>query len=65
MASEDDTVYLWPLDRRQWITAACALAGRNLTPDEWHLYGSGAPRRLCEQYDGDGPPIDWSERLAG
>ena len=65
VASEDDTVYLWPLDRRQWITAACALAGRNLTPDEWQLYGSGAPRRLCEQYDGEGPPVDWSERLDG
>ena len=65
VASEDDAVYLWPLDRQEWIERACQLVGRNLTTEEWRLYGSGSPRRLCEEYDGPGPPVDWSGRLDG
>ena len=26
---------IWDLDPDHWIEAACRLAGRNLTPDEW------------------------------
>ena len=65
VASEDDAVYLWPLDKQKWIARACELAGRNMTEDEWRLYGYGPQRRLCPEYDGDDPPADWSERLDG
>jgi hypothetical protein len=29
---------VWDLDPEHWVTAACELAGRNLTPDEWDTY---------------------------
>ena len=29
---------LWDLDPQHWLDAACALAGRNLTQDEWDKY---------------------------
>lgn len=29
---------IWDLDPEHWVTAACDLAGRNLTPDEWDTY---------------------------
>ena len=31
-------IALWDLDSQHWLDAACALAGRNLTPDEWDQY---------------------------
>ena len=31
-------VVLWDLDPQHWLDAACALAGRNLTQDEWDQY---------------------------
>jgi DNA-binding SARP family transcriptional activator/WD40 repeat protein/tRNA A-37 threonylcarbamoyl transferase component Bud32 len=37
---------IWNLDPRAWITAACQLAGRNLTREEWAAHiGSLAPYR--------------------
>jgi WD40 repeat protein len=29
---------VWDLDPKHWVTAACELAGHNLTPDEWDTY---------------------------
>ena len=29
---------VWDLDPEHWVTAACELAGRNLTQDEWTTY---------------------------
>jgi WD40 repeat protein len=31
-----DSVKVWDLDPHHWIEAACRMAGRNLTTDEWH-----------------------------
>jgi WD40 repeat protein len=63
VASEDDAVYWWPMDRDTWLRVACEQAGRNMTPEEWQLYGSGPQRRLCKQYGGEGPPVEWKNRL--
>ena len=65
VASEDDFVYLWPVDKRAWIDRACEMAGRNLTEQEWRLYGHGPQRRLCDENGGVGPSVDWSGRLDG
>jgi WD40 repeat protein len=64
VASEDDNVYRWSLDRRDWIERACDLATRNMTATEWELYGRGPQLRLCD-YPGEGPVVDWSERVGG
>ena len=29
---------VWDLDPEHWVTAACELAGRSLTQDEWDTY---------------------------
>ena len=29
---------LWDLDPEHWVTAACRMAGRNLTEQEWDSY---------------------------
>jgi WD40 repeat protein len=63
VASEDDAVYWWPMDRATWLQVACEQAGRNMTPEEWQIYGRGSPRRLCDEYGGEGPPVDWTSRL--
>ncbi len=37
-------VALWDLDPAHWVEAACRIAGRNLTRDEWSTYiGDLAP----------------------
>lgn len=40
---------IWDLDPNHWVTAASAMAGRNLTQEEWHTYLSwaGAYRETC------------------
>ena len=39
---------LWDLDPARWREAACAIAGRELTPEEWERYlPSRDPHRLC------------------
>ena len=35
IASTDGTLARWDTDVEQWISAACAIAGRSLTRDEW------------------------------
>ena len=45
-ARHDHTFQLWDLDPDQWVAAACRVAGRNLTPDEWNAHiGDLAPYR--------------------
>ena len=34
----DRPFLVWDLDPAHWLTAACELAGRNLTQDEWATY---------------------------
>ena len=31
-------VALWDLEPTRWLDAACEVAGRNLTPEEWDQY---------------------------
>ena len=40
---------LWDLDPEHWLKAACQVAGRNMTPQEWTTYiGDLAPyRQTC------------------
>ena len=35
---EDFGAVLWDLDPEHWANAACAIAGRNLTPEEWTTF---------------------------
>jgi hypothetical protein len=42
--SADTGIALWNLDPAAWVDAACAIAGRNLTHEEWSTYiGDLAP----------------------
>ena len=45
-------VGLWSLEPDQWVTAACAIAGRNLTTDEWTTYigDFGEYQPACSDY---------------
>jgi hypothetical protein len=46
----DGALYLWQLDRQPLVRAACALAGRSLTRDEWGRYLPGVPyKEICSQ----------------
>jgi hypothetical protein len=33
--SREAGIQVWDLDPEQWVAAACRLAGRNLTAEEW------------------------------
>ena len=46
-------IVIWDLDPEHLATAACRLAGRNLTPTEWdtHLADLGDYRPTCPDYD--------------
>lgn len=48
-------VQLWDLDPDAWRDAACHLAGRNLTRDEWERYmPHGEPyQAICPQWPAD------------
>ena len=47
-----DGIELWDLDPARWVAAACALAGRNLTREEWDTYlgGLGPYEATCPDY---------------
>jgi WD40 repeat protein len=51
----DHGVQLWDLDPEAWRDAACRLAGRNVTHDEWeHHLPQGEPyRATCPQWPAD------------
>lgn len=48
----DDGIELWDLDPARWQAAACALAGRNLTREEWDTYlgALGSYETTCPDY---------------
>ena len=48
----DTRAMLWDLDPAVWRERACAIAGRNLTPEEWRLYMPSAMdyRATCPQW---------------
>jgi hypothetical protein len=53
-------IALWDLDPADWHDAACQLAGRNLTLDEWEIYLGGLARyhATCPQFaDPFGEPV--------
>jgi len=45
----DSGTSIWDLDPDHWVTAACAMAGRNLTQQEWDTYlpWAGPYRETC------------------
>jgi WD40 repeat protein len=48
-AGTDGSVLSWDLDPRSWIAAACRLAGRALTEQEWHTYLPDRPfQSVCQ-----------------
>jgi len=48
----DDGIELWDLDPDRWVLAACAIAGRNLTRQEWATYigDLGPYRATCAEF---------------
>jgi WD40 repeat protein len=50
-ASEDGAILRWEVQPDAWIRAACALAGRNLTLDEWRSQVNNTPPAdiACQQ----------------
>ena len=48
----DDGIELWDLDPSHWVDAACSIAGRNLTREEWATYirDLGPYEATCPQY---------------
>jgi WD40 repeat protein len=49
LASQSGTVRSWNLDVTSWTAAACRLAGRGLTEQEWHNYLPNRPYRpICK-----------------
>ncbi|HEY2466573.1 MAG TPA: TIR domain-containing protein [Terracidiphilus sp.] len=45
---EEDSIVLWNLDFQDWITHACQIANRDLTPKEWNTYiGTRPYRKTC------------------
>jgi WD40 repeat protein len=48
MAGADDRVYSWDLDPESWVAAACRMAGRDLTAQEWEAQMPDRPQEeLC------------------
>jgi hypothetical protein len=50
-AASDHGIVVWDLDPSHWVNAACEVAGRNLTHEEWdHYLGAlGSYRATCPQ----------------
>jgi WD40 repeat protein len=47
----DGHIVIWDVDPASWQRRACALAGRNLTRDEWRQYlGSRPYEKTCRQW---------------
>jgi DNA-binding SARP family transcriptional activator/WD40 repeat protein len=47
-AGQKGSILTWDLDVRTWVAAACRLAGRPLTAEEWHNYLPERPfRSVC------------------
>jgi WD40 repeat protein len=49
IAGADGRMLTWSLDPKSWVSAACAIAGRDLTPLEWMAYlPNRAFQRACQ-----------------
>ncbi|HET6847350.1 MAG TPA: hypothetical protein VFH74_00725 [Gaiellales bacterium] len=47
----DGSAYRWPVTASAWMAHACAIAGRNLTKEEWHRYvGARGYQSTCPMY---------------
>ena len=46
-SSRGTTVTLWKIDSGSWKAQACHIANRNLTFQEWQLYGQGLCQKTC------------------
>lgn len=51
-AVSNQGIVVWDLDPAHWVVAACQVAGRNLTQDEWDQYigDLAAYQRTCPEY---------------
>jgi WD40 repeat protein/class 3 adenylate cyclase/energy-coupling factor transporter ATP-binding protein EcfA2 len=49
-SSIDGSLIFWDLRPASWEAKACALAGRNLTREEWGQFVGGGYRRTCAQW---------------
>jgi WD40 repeat protein len=49
-SSWDGSLIFWDLRPSSWAAKACALAGRNLTADEWNQFVGGDYQRTCPQW---------------
>ena len=51
-AKETNPTQIWDLDPAHWVSAACGVAGRNLTRDEWatHIGDLSPYRPTCPQF---------------
>ncbi|HET7429326.1 MAG TPA: hypothetical protein VFJ66_07725, partial [Gaiellales bacterium] len=48
---DDGSAFRWPVSVAAWASHACAVAGRNLTKEEWHRYvGSRGYESTCPMY---------------
>ena len=46
----DNSVVFWDLDPESWVRRSCAMAGRNLRPEEWQRYaGEATPEDVCSE----------------
>jgi WD40 repeat protein len=51
VAGVDTRAMLWDVDPTDWRRRACAMAGRNLSREQWRLYLPGAPyRATCPEW---------------
>ena len=48
VATTDHEVFTWDTRLETWVERACAIAGRNLTTQEWrHAFGDRPYRHTC------------------
>jgi len=51
ISSENGALYTWDTRLQPWVEHACAVAGRNLTQDEWRdAFGDRRYHRTCPRY---------------
>jgi WD40 repeat protein len=51
LAGADDALMFLDLDPKNWVQHACAIAARNMTPEEWRRYMSeGSPSDTCASH---------------
>jgi WD40 repeat protein len=52
LTAPDGSAFTWDTRPESWVATACAIAGRNLTDDEWRdAFGDRRYRLTCPEYD--------------